>query len=67
MFYEEDSLTLDMKASKNRFADSHRVAIKNESKMLRQNKSTPTGNSGKFGERGILHINRGLDTVKVLT
>jgi hypothetical protein len=66
MFHEENS-TLDMKASKNKFADSHRVAIKNESKMLRQNRSTPTGNSGKFGERGILHINRGLDRIEVLT
>jgi hypothetical protein len=66
MFHEENS-TLDMKASKNKFADSHRVAIKNESKMLRQNRSTPTGNSGKFGERGILQINRGLDRIEVLT
>jgi hypothetical protein len=44
-----------MNASKNKFADSHSMTIRNARVILRIMRSMPTGSVGRFDDRGILH------------
>jgi hypothetical protein len=48
--------TLVINASKNRFAASHIAVIRKASQMLRRERPSPTGKSGKVEDLGILHI-----------
>jgi len=43
-------------ASKNRFAASHIAVTRKASQMLRKNRPSPSGKSGKVEDLGILHF-----------